>query len=395
MYETIHNYDARLKTVLRKLDRSRNISKRNKKLILTFMDSCSLENLSKARVIKYGYYMTRLSEWLGIDWEKANRKDIEKLVLKINESEYAEQSKKEYKTCIKKFYKWLLNSEDYPDIVRWIKPHSKRISKVRLPEEILDKNDVLSMIRSSMSVRDKAFVGCLWESGCRIGEFLFLRIKHVKPAGNYGLQIRVDGKTGPRRILLVEMAPYLREWINAHPFNDEPDAYVWVTKGRGIVRYASVKTILKQISRRAGIKKKVNPHAFRHSRATYLANHMTESQMKMFFGWTQASDMAATYVHLSGRDVDNAILKMYEIDIEENTTKERKGPKKCSHCGRMNALPMKFCSGCGWALDEKAATQAIKEGAKKEEEIHKIMEKVFDDPEVKEMIARKLRLSDV
>ena len=32
--------------------------------------------------------------------------------------------------------------------------------------------------------------------------------------------------------------------------------------------------------------------------------------MKEYFGWTQASDTAAVYVHLSGRDVDSALLKL-------------------------------------------------------------------------------------
>jgi hypothetical protein len=41
-----------------------------------------------------------------------------------------------------------------------------------------------------------------------------------------------------------------------------------------------------------------------------MANPLTEFQMNHYFGWTQGSNMPSTYVHLSGKDLDGAILKM-------------------------------------------------------------------------------------
>lgn len=66
---------------------------------------------------------------------------------------------------------------------------------------------------------------------------------------------------------------------------------------------------LQRIAKKAGISKQIHPHLFRHSRATYMANYLTEAQMNVYFGWAQGSDMPGVYVHLSGRDVDDAILK--------------------------------------------------------------------------------------
>jgi len=40
-----------------------------------------------------------------------------------------------------------------------------------------------------------------------------------------------------------------------------------------------------------------------------MANYLTEAQMNAYFGWVQGSDMPSIYVHLSGRDIDDAILK--------------------------------------------------------------------------------------
>jgi hypothetical protein len=38
-----------------------------------------------------------------------------------------------------------------------------------------------------------------------------------------------------------------------------------------------------------------------------VANYLTGAQMNVYFVWIQGSDMPGVYVHLSGRDVDNAV----------------------------------------------------------------------------------------
>ena len=69
----------------------------------------------------------------------------------------------------------------------------------------------------------------------------------------------------------------------------------------------------------AGVDKPSNPHHYRHSRASYLANHMTEAQLCKYFGWVQGSDIPAKYVHLSGRDIDDAVDAMHGlVDPEED-----------------------------------------------------------------------------
>ncbi|HDS45716.1 MAG TPA: hypothetical protein ENN68_06465 [Methanomicrobia archaeon] len=49
------------------------------------------------------------------------------------------------------------------------------------------------------------------------------------------------------------------------------------------------------------MKKRVNPHNFRHSWSTHLASRLTESQMEEYSGWVQGSKMLSIYVYLSGR----------------------------------------------------------------------------------------------
>jgi len=153
----------------------------------------------------------------------------------------------------------------------------------------------------------------------------------------------------------VEFAPYLKEWIKEyHPEKDNPEAALWPAGHPGSSAppgYAAVCKLLRKLKARAGIKKPMNPHAFRHSRLTYLANKLTDAQLKQFAGWTQASSMAAVYVHMSGRDVDDAMLGIY--GLKERA--EDSGPKikSCPFCGEKNMPEAVNCINkeCGMILD--------------------------------------------
>ncbi|VVB87296.1 Tyrosine recombinase XerD [uncultured archaeon] len=192
----------------------------------------------------------------------------------------------------------------------------------------------------------------------------------------------VDGKTGMRRVRIIFSSPYLATWLDNHPFRDNPEAFVWVgigTVGRNEpMQYGAIRMHLKRIAEKAGIKKRIHPHLFRHSRSTHLAKHLTEAQMKQYLGWVQGSSMAAIYVHLSGRDVDSALLKMHGMVIED--MKEVKmSPKKCVRCSTMNASTTKFCCKCGAALDLLAAIDVDKERASLSMEL---MDLVSQHPEI-------------
>jgi hypothetical protein len=138
-----------------------------------------------------------------------------------------------------------------------------------------------------------------------------------------------------------------------------------------------------------GIRKPVNPHAFRHARATHLAKHLTESQMKVYFGWTQASEMAAVYVHLSCRDVDDAILQLHGIKSKEEERDEME-PKACQRCELENPATNTLCSRCGLPLDEKTATEALR-AELEQQKVGGLLEKLLKDEQFRDVLLRKIQ----
>ncbi len=384
--EDVHSYSKRYELAIRLL-RESDISERNKELIEKFCNDCFAQGITAGRVQKYAYILRKVAEWLRKDFDRATENDLKRVVALINTSPFTEWTRYDYKRSIKKFFRWLGREE----LIAWLK--CTQIKNRKLPEEILTEEDIKKMIDAARNVRDRAIISVLYESGCRVGEFLSMRIRSVS-FDRYGAVIVVHGKTGYRRIRLVSSVPYLAEWVNMHPLNDDPEAWLWISLSKfSRLSYNSLRTILRIIAEKAGVKKKVNPHAFRHARATHLANHLTEAQMKEFFGWVQDSDMASVYVHLSGRDVDRAILKLYGMEMDEESDGELLKPKKCMRCGETNPATNQVCQRCFFPLSEKA--EKLFEREMKMEIIDQIMETLWNDREFREFFLKKVREAEI
>ncbi len=385
MKENIYDIKGRTESVIQKIKSSNEISEVNKQLIFKFCDHCSLQGLSNHRILFYMNRFWNIARYTEKDFNKMMKQDIEVLVKKINESPFKPRTIEDHLTAIKTFWKWLEGSgETYPHKVAWIKPRRTN-GKVRLPEELLTHEDVNKLVDSANNVRDKAFISILYDSGCRIGELLTLQNKHVKIDEN-GAVIIVDGKTGQRRVRIIHSVPRLLNWIDHHPAKTDPNAFLFVSIGSKNhskqLSYESIAYMLKKTARKAQLNKHVNPHLFRHSRATFLAKHLTEAQMKEYFGWTQASNMAAIYVHLSGRDVDTALFKLAGKDISESEKEQEKDRriKHCSICKFDNSPENHRCTNCGRPLDLKTAM----EDDRKERELLRML-----SPEVIEQMIQK------
>lgn len=367
------------------------ISEINRQAILEFVDECKAINLSMARRVKYLYTLPILAERLGKNFESATVDDIKKLVGDINDDKgYADWTKNDFRVALKRFYRWLrkLSPGQSPPETAWIRVRSAK--KKILPEELLTEDDVSALLSACENSRDRAFTMTLYELGGRIGELLSLRRKNVA-FDEFGAVLILSGKTGDRRVRAIVSTAYLSQWLNDHPHKD-PESPLWVSlsdSSRGkALDYASSRMLLQRLARRAGIRKRVNPQAFRHSRASFLANALTERQMEQYLGWVPGSRMPEIYVHLSGRDVDNALLAMNGIEIAKPRGLEVKlKPKTCTRCEQKNEPISKYCSHCKMPLDLKAALDLEHERKVADD----LMTQLLKDPEVQRLFVAKLR----
>lgn len=264
------------------------------------------EGLSITRIERVFVNLLKVNKWMkNKDIDNATKNDIINVIEIIQSKDYSEYTIQTYKTIIKKFFRWL----DKGPLVDWI-PYCLK-SDMKQPEELLTREDVYNLINSTDKVKYKALIYCLYESACRISELLSLKIKNVI-FDNYGAILLVHGKMGYRRVRIVESVPLLGQWLLYHPFKENPESPLWFEKGRSLSADSSLK-IIKHIALKIGIHKRIYHQLFRISRATELANYLTEPQLREFMGWSLRSRCPAFYVFLSGRDIDDAILRMHKF----------------------------------------------------------------------------------
>src|SRR5690606_4416398 len=102
--------------------------------------------------------------------------------------------------------------------------------------------------------------------------------------------------------------------------------------------------------------KHLTPHLFRHSRITHLLQEgAKESTVKLMMWGSLSTDMLTTYAHLTGRDIDADISRLY--GLEEDTAGKKTArlePRRCPSCNLINPPGEDYCRGCMEALSPEA-----------------------------------------
>jgi site-specific recombinase XerD len=355
----------------------------NRAYAVKYKDMLELNNRKPRTLERRLHELRYVLKLLPKDAQKATKEDVENAVRIINKSkkkgtngeptdqDIASITKNKHKLILKNFYKWLYTSDTYPDIVKWIKIDHD--SKTKLPEEMLSEEDVLKLITACKNQRDKTIIALLWDTGMRVGELLNIMMKDINLNENISF-VMVSGKTGDRRIPLVFSVPYLSVFVSDFRNNakaEDPLLTIFEhnTIGDRQLDYPHVRKLLGDLRERSGLTKRIYPHLFRHSRATnYAKLGLSEQQAKMFFGWSGDSKMVAKYTHLSGKDIDMAILKANGIlDRQGEPIIQQPTVKRCVKCHEVNEFTSHNCKRCGTPLDVSAVEQVANAERAKDE----------------------------
>ena len=110
----------------------------------------------------------------------------------------------------------------------------------------------LSIVKYEPFKRNKAALALFWDLDARNHEVTLLKIKHIRLRERYGEgEIPHEAKTGTGPILLTCSFPYVRDWLNEHPFRNEPDARLICNLHTGApVKPEAMWTVMKQLRNR-------------------------------------------------------------------------------------------------------------------------------------------------
>ena len=395
MPSEIMDYHEMVEREIKKL-KAHDIPDVAKSAILSFTRDMTIDGLSTGRLYAYILRLRIIASDLQNNFINPSEEDIKDFLARLGKQQVRWGSGKEhlpsdnaiqaYQVTFKKFYKWFLgHNESYPDCVKWLKIKTPHRSEEKKPESIVSEQELEKMLDATLNMRDKALIALLYDSGCRINELLTMNRKDLT-FDDFGAKITVSGKTGVRMVRIVgDSAIYLRDWLKIHPDGQNSMSPLF-TGLEGDIRermtYEQVHAMFRKVTKRAGIKRRIYPHLFRHTRATLLSMNLKEPLLEKTMGWVHGSRMTQTYVHLSDSDVDNAILRSHGIRVEENNP-ELPRPKECPRCGEKNPNGDKYCRKC-WLPLTIEATLDLKE---KEDHIQKELEsRGMINPQVKAII---------
>jgi len=212
-------------------------------------------------------------------------------------------------------------------------------------DKSLTIDEVREMMNTAENIREKAIIATLFCSGLRISDFCNLKISNLDlPRGLKGVNIQKTRDTLDIRFIHPELVKdvltrYLR--IREHKRPLEPDEPLFVNRrGKHISMQCTRDDIIK--IGEIALKKRVTPHAFRHSHVVACKKLGISPQVVAVQIGDTVETVQKTYSHYQKDDVDR------ELDEVENGKKAEAIQKRPIVINGNNG-EMSVCPRCDYA----------------------------------------------
>lgn len=297
----------------------RELSEKEQMIVNDFMKYCSItagnKKLSDIRGI-----ILQIRYTMEVPLDEIKLEDVRSFLALLNQSDRREWTKHGIKITLKRFLKW-----KYPDwSSRFNQLHDIKLKKISTQDKytedkLLTEEDIERMLRKAETLREKAILMLLFETGARPHEILKLKWKSITYEGNHGLvQIYSEKTHESRTVPIKESIIHLKRWNQEFLFPDVRQSDYVFPAPRDRTKPMNDTTLwylLKRLARKTGIQKDVYAYLFRHVRARELYEELPEQLAKKLLGHAKDSRMAGVYSHTRDKKAIQAMLdKIYHIE---------------------------------------------------------------------------------
>jgi integrase/recombinase XerD len=238
------------------------------------------KSLSKNTVEAYSLDLDKLIQYVTLYYinggpEAIKLTDLQSYLKWIAELGMSERSQTRILSGIKSFYRYCVQEQitktDPTELLS--APKQKKVLPDTLTFEEIEL--VISKIDQSKpeGVRNKAILETLYSCGLRVSEVIGLKRSNLYLDIGF---IRVIGKGDKERLIPIgsDATKHIQIYMNqirvhVTPTKGNEDILFLNRRGAGLSR-VMVFYIIKELTLKAGIKKNISPHTFRHSFATHL-----------------------------------------------------------------------------------------------------------------------------
>lgn len=200
----------------------------------------------------------------------------------------------------------LLESPKIPD-------HLPEVLSVEEIDKIIDSIDV----SSREGQRNRAIIETLYSCGLRVSELCTLRLSDLYLKEGF---IRVEGKGSKQRLVPIsstaideiELYMHDRNQIDIKPGYED---YLFISRFKKNLSRIMVFHLVKELAEKAGIRKVISPHTFRHSFATHLLEN--GANLRVIQAMLGHEDIGTTeiYTHIDSTRLRTEIVEHHPRNI--------------------------------------------------------------------------------
>ena len=308
------------------------------------------------------------------------------------------------------------NKRETPEYMKGVRKLPRKEKTSYNSEDIWGPRENAIFLKYCPSIRDRCYHAMSVDTSARPHELLNLKIKdvkfHVTEEGKQYAEVRIiEGKTGTRKVPLIDSLPYLKEYLSSSKSGDDkeystnstnPDSWIFVSTGNNhgskltydglATRYVYYKkkyfpSLLKdetipEVDKswiRNMLTKPWNLYILRHSSLTEKSQIVSESVLRDHAGWSMSSKMPQVYIHLSNESSKILLEKRGIINKKDKEISTALKSRECPNCNEPNKPESKFCIKCNMVMSFDSYNETIKERQCKEKEMVELKQKYETD----------------
>lgn len=246
--------------------------------------------------------------------------NLQEYIFALSKQKFSERSQARWISSIKAFFRYLMEDEIRKDNPSSLLEGPKL--GLYLPDtlSLTDINKIIGAIEisSKKGKRNQCIVEVLYGCGLRVSELIDIKISNINFKENY---IKVTGKGNKTRF--VPLANYTAELIQEYikeirseckVTKKHEDTLFLNSRGTNMSRVI-VFLIIKELTDKAGVSKKISPHTFRHSFATHLLQNGADLRFIQEMLGHSSITTTEVYTHLKNEELRDVILNYHPRNV--------------------------------------------------------------------------------
>ena len=278
-------------------------------------------NFSENTLDAYLRDIKKLRDYAEFDLENTGPfeityENIQEYLFQLSKKKFSERSQARWISSIKSFFKYLVEDEFRTDNPTTLLEGPKL--GLYLPDTLSfeDVNRIIAVIKNDTDLgrRNNCMVEVLYGCGLRVSELIDLKISNINFKESY---LKVEGKGDKSRF--VPMASftsklikyYIRDIRSKYKINKKCEDILFLNSRGSAMSRVIVFIIIKELTEKAGINKKISPHTFRHSFATHLLQNGADLRYIQEMLGHSSITTTEIYTHLKNEELRDVILNYH------------------------------------------------------------------------------------